>query len=655
MITNSTPANLKVTVAKLLNKGTLKPFIRNYGTLLSTLLVCVIFSLLSPYFLTVTNIMNILRQGAVITVIALGLTVVIAGGNFDISVCSIAGLANVFTAYLMREGISFAIAAPVAIGAGAILGSINGFMVAKLRINTFLATVAMMFVASGFDILLSGGVRLMVPAEMLSLTRQIGVGSLGPIPNLLIILLAICFICYVLLNRTRYGRYIYAIGGNSRCAYISGIPIVRYTWLTFILSGILGAAGGVLLTTRLSSGVPLVGLSMLGPVINATYIGMTFIAIGTANIPGTLLGGILLAILGNGLALLNVPYYYQYMLWGLVIVVCVSFSGSGLSEALVVFQAKSRATARGLLLFVSTYATPLLMVLLAVVLGILRPTFLEFANLMDILRYATPVAMMAIGLTFTVAGGGFDISVGSMASLATVLLAFLLTKGQPLLVSIAAVLASGLLLGLINGLLCGRLGLNPFVGTLAVLLGAAGPQYIMSKGGTPISLSGQPVLDFIGKGFVGPFPVLVLILVAVALVMMFVFNQTRLGTYISALGGNPKALYISGVNIKNIATIMYVISGLMCAGAGILLTARLSSGLTKVAEPYLMDAIAAVFLGSTFFSRGRPHVLGALAGAVFMGMTSNGLTLLGVPFWGDYLFRGLMVYFAIALSGMRRR
>ena len=655
MTTNSSPTDLKITVTKLLSKGTLIPFIRNYGTLISTLLVCVIFSLLSPYFLTVTNIMNILRQGAIITVIALGLTVVIAGGNFDISICSIAGLANVLTAYLLRDGYSFAVAALIGLGAGAILGSINGFMVARLRINTFLATLAMMFVASGFDILLSGGVRLMIPPDRLAFARQIGIGSLGPIPNLLIILLVICVLCDVLLNRTRYGRFIYAIGGNPRCAYISGVPIMRYTWLTFIISGILGAAGGVLLTTRLSSGVPLVGLSLLGSVINAAYIGMTVIVIGKANIPGTLLGGILLAILGNGLTLMNVPFYYQYMLWGVIVVMCVSLSGSGLSEAVIVFQARSRSAAKGLLLFVSTYATPILMVLLAGALGFLSPTFLEFANLMDILRYATPVAMMAIGLTFTVAGGGFDISIGSIASLATVLLAYLLTKGQPLIVTIAAVLASGLLLGLVNGLLCGRLGLNPFVGTLPVLLGAAGPQYIMSRGGTPISISGQPVLAFIGKGFVGPFPVIVLILVAIVLVMTFVFNKTRLGTYISALGGSPKALFISGVNIKNIATIMYVVSGLMCAVAGILLSARLSSGLTKVAEPYLMDAIAAVFLGSTFFSRGRPHILGTLAGAFFMGMINNGLTLLGVPFWGDYLFRGLMVYFAISLSGLRSR
>ena len=646
------PGEAKSTARK---KGAIKSMLRQYGTLLSTIVLCVILGLLSPFFLTLPNFMNIFRQATVVTVIALGLTFVLAGGKFDISVGSLAGFSNVLTAYLMREGVPFGLAAFISVSTGAILGAINGFMVAKLGINTFLATGAMMFVASGLDILLSDGVRVMIPSEKLGLTRGIGVGSIGPVPTLLVILLIICAVCYIFLNRTRAGRYIYAIGGNPRCAHISGIPLVRYTWLTFVLSGILAALGGVLLTTRLSSGVPLAGLNLLGNVINAAYIGMTFITIGVPNVPGTLLGGVLLAILGNGFVLLNVPFYYQYMVWGVLVVLCVSFSGSGLAETLVVVQAAARSATTGLRRLISNYTTPILMVLLAVVLGILRPKFLEFSNFMDILRYSTPVAVMAVGLTFTIAGGGFDISIGSSASLVTVLVAYLLVNGQSLGVAIAAGLVAGSLLGWINGLLCGRLGLNPFVGTLAVLLGAAGPQYMMSNGGTPISVGSHPVLDFVGKGFVGPVPALVLVLLLVALIMQFLLSQTKLGTYISALGGSPKALYVSGVNVKRISIVTYVLSGLLCALAGILFTARLSAGLTKVAEPYLMDAIAAVFLGSTFFSQGRPNVLGTLAGAVFMGMTNNGLTMLGVPFWGDYLFRGLMVYVAVALSGMRSR
>ncbi|MFC2030796.1 ABC transporter permease [Chloroflexota bacterium] len=655
MIANDVQGSSQASMAAARRKEHVKSFVRRYGTIISTLVVVIIFSILSPFFLTLPNFMNIFRQATVVTVIALGLTFTLAGGKFDISVAAVAGLANVLTAYLMREGVPFGLAALLAVSAGAFLGSINGFMVARLGINTFLATVAMMFVASGLDILISAGVRVMIPRDMLALTREIGVGSWGPVPYLLIILVVISVLCYIFLNRTRYGRYIYAIGGNARCAYISGIPLARYTWLTFVISGILAACGGVLLTTRLSSGVPLVGMSMVGSIINAAFIGMTVVAIGVGNVPGTVLGGLLLAIIGNGLELLNVPFYYQYMIWGAIIVVCVSFSASGLSEKVVVVESAARSAATGIRKFISNYATPILMVLLAIALGLMRPAFVDFANLMDILRYSAPVAIMAIGLTFTVAGGGFDISVGSMASLATVLFAYSLTQGHPLPIAIVVTLGAGLLLGSVNGFLCGYLGLNPFVGTLAVLLGAAGPQYMMSRGGTPISVSGQPILDLIGKRFVGPVPILVLIVLVVVLVTHVIFTRTKLGGYVSALGGSPKALFVSGVNVKRVSGTTYVLSGLLCAVAGMLLTARLSSGLTKVAEPYLMDAIAAVFLGSTFFSRGRPHVLGTVAGAVFMGMTNNGLTMLGVPFWGDYLFRGVMVYIAVALSGMRSK
>lgn len=632
-----------------------KSFLRQYGTLMGVVVLCLIFGRLSPYFLTPSNFMNIFRQATVVTVVALGLTMVLAGGGFDISVGAVAGFANVLTAFLLRAGIPFGTAIIIALAAGALLGCINGFMVTKLGINSFLATVAMMFFASGLDLLLSGGVRLMVPAARLVAVRSIGVGMVGPVPILFMILLVICAVCYVFLNWTRFGRYIYAVGGNPRTANLSGISITRYSWLTYILCSLLAACGGVLLTTRLSSGVPLAGIDLLGDSINAAFIGMTVITVGRANVFGTLVGGLLLAIMSNGLVLLNVPFYYQYIIWGAIIVLAISFSGTGLSEAMVVAQIGARKAGVGARRFVSQYGTPLLMIALALLLGILRPAFLQFANLMDILRYSTLVAIIAIGLTFPIASGGFDISIGSVASLSTVLLAYALSLGHSLSLAIVEALAAGLVVGLINGLLCSRLGLNPFVATLATLLAATGPQYLMSGGGRPISYGRQPILELIGKGYVGPIPVLVVVLIVVGLFAYLVFSRTILGAHISALGGNPQALHVSGVNVVRTSTVAYIICGLLAALGGVLLTARLGSGMTKVAQPYLMDAIAAVYLGTAFLSRGRPHVLGTLAGAIFMGMTTNGLTMLGVPLWGDYLFRGLMVFGAVALSGQRSR
>jgi len=314
-----------------------------------------------------------------------------------------------------------------------------------------------------------------------------------------------------------------------------------------------------------------------------------------------------------------------------------------------------RKAGTGLSKFVSRYGTVLLMILVALAFGIMRPAFFRFSNLMDITRYATPVAVMAIGLTFVIGGGGFDISLGSVASLTSVLTAFALSQGHPIWLVIAEALVAGLALGAFSGFLSGKVGINPFVATLATLLIAIGPQYMMSGGGLPVTIHDQPVLNAIGKGRVGPVPVLVFVLVVVVVIAHIFLSRTKKGAHILALGGSPAALHVSGVSVARTSALTYVLSGLLAALAGVLLAARLSSGQTKVAEPYLMDTIAAVFLGYAFFSQGRANVLGTLAGALFMGMITNGLTMVGVPLWGDYLFRGLLVFAAVALSGVGRK
>lgn len=636
-------------------KQVVQSTLRRYGTLAFTLLLCLIFTVLSPYFLTTSNMMNIFRQATVYTVIALGLTFVLAGGGFDISIGAVAGFCNVLTAYLLQQGQPFWLAALVALGAGLLLGTINGFSVVKLGINAFLATVSMMFIACGLDLIFSKGMRVMVSRENLAIARTIGVGQIGPIPVMLAILLLLCGACYLLLNRTRHGRYIYALGGSPRCAYVSGIPLVRYAWLTYSLCGLLAGFGGVLSTARLSSGVPLAGTDLLGNSINAAFIGMTFLTIGVPNVPGTLIGGLLLAVLGNGFVLLNVPFFYQYMLWGIIVVAAVAFSGSGIAETVVVVRAVGRSIGTGLARFVSRYGTVLLMIAVALAFGVMRPAFLGLSNLLDIIRYATPVAVMAIGLTFVIGGGGFDISLGSVASMTSVLTAFALSQGHPVWLAIVEALVAGLFLGLFSGFLCGKLGINPFVATLATMLIAIGPQYLMSGGGLPVTIHDQPFLNAIGKGRIGSVPVLVFVLLAVVIVAHIFLSRTKTGTHILAMGSSPAALHVSGVSVTRTSILTYVLSGLLAALAGVLLAARLSSGQTKVAEPYLMDTIAAVFLGYAFFSQGRANVLGTLVGAVFMGMITNGLTMLGVPIWGDYLFRGLLVFIAVALSGIGRK
>lgn len=651
---NNVERNIEKKLKLGLNNLNFQLLIRKYGTLFSTFILIILLSILSDYFFDLNNFMNIFRQATIVTVIAMGLTFSLIVGGFDISVGAVAGFANVLTAFLLRSGLPFGTTALIVVAAGSLIGGANGFMIARMGINPFLATVAMLFFASGLDILISGGVRVMVPKESLGITQKIGVGSIGPIPTLLVILLIICFLCYVILNWTKIGRYFYAIGGNPRCSYISGISVKKYTWLAYVFASSLASLGGILMTTRLSSGVPLAGLDLLGNSINAAFIGMTFLTLGRANVLGTLLGGFLIGILGNGFVLLNVPFYYQYIVWGVIVVIAISLSGSGLANTITIVKISSQRISKGLTRFISNYGTPILMLLIVIVIGILRPAFFQFSNFMDILRYAAPMTMVAMGLTFAIKGGGFDISIGSIASLTTVYSAYaIVILGHPVIVVIFSVILIGCALGLINGFLCGKVGLNPFVATLAILLAAAGPQYIMSGGGRPITVYDQPFLELLGKQYLGPVPIMVIVLIFFVIILHLLLNRTKFGTYVSALGGSPQALFVSGVNIVFISIMTYVVCGIMSGLGGFFLTARLGAGITKVAEPLLLDCIAAVFLGSTFFSNGQPHILGTFAGAIFMGVITYGLTMLGVPLWGDYLFHGLMVFIAVALSGMK--
>jgi len=308
--------------------------------------------------------------------------------------------------------------------------------------------------------------------------------------------------------------------------------------------------------------------------------------------------------------------------------------------------------------YIAKYGTLTLMAVVCIFLTITVPTFITPANLMDVLRQVAVVGVMACGLTFAVAAGGFDISVGSVAALSTVVSAWLLVSGVPAIAAIGIVLLVGCLFGWANGLFCARLGIVPWVGTLATMLIAVAPQFILTKGASQIpgGLGGnQPLMDLIGKGFIGPIPIAALTMILIAVVCEFVLSQTRLGQHMQAVGGDVVAADTCGINAQRILWIAYILSSVLAAAAGLIMSARMGLGQVRIGEPYLMDSIAAVFLGSTVLKEGQKHIIGTVIGAIFMGIMFNGLTLWHAPYWGFYLFRGLMVFLAVGLSGFKTR
>jgi ribose/xylose/arabinose/galactoside ABC-type transport system permease subunit len=294
------------------------------------------------------------------------------------------------------------------------------------------------------------------------------------------------------------------------------------------------------------------------------------------------------------------------------------------------------------------------MIVVCLCIGILRPPFLRPENLLTVLRAATSTSVMAIGLTFVIGGGGFDLSIAGVSTLAAVLLIWLIASGVPVVVAIVASLAMGAVVGIVCGFLTAKRSLNPFAVTLALWLAANGPQYILLKGGAGIYLKSAdaPLLKAIGTGKIAEIPWLVIILLFLTIVCHFILSRTRFGVHLSSIGDNREAALTSGVKVTRLLWMAYVISCLFAALGGVLLAARLHSAQARMTEGYLNDVIAAVYLGVAISPRRRPHVVGTVVGSYFISLLGNGIFMMNVPYWGEYIFRAVMLFVAVMSSGM---
>lgn len=289
------------------------------------LLECLIFASLSPAFLSVDNFLNIALQISIYGVLAVGMTLVIITGGIDLSVGSIVALAGILAAMSARTltdspwlGLAAGLAAGTMVGAAG--GAFAGYMVTRFRVPPFIVTLALMTIARGFAFTISEGVAIgNLPGEFQFLGRQ----QVGPVP-LLVLIMALVFVGgYLFLNRTKYGRYVLAIGGNEEASRLSGIRTHRMLMAVYLINGLLAGFAGVALASRLGAGVPNAGLQYELDVIAAVVIGGTSLMGGVGSIIGTLWGTVFIGILNNGLNLANVDPYTQKVALGVVILLAV--------------------------------------------------------------------------------------------------------------------------------------------------------------------------------------------------------------------------------------------------------------------------------------------------------------------------------------------
>jgi len=307
---------------KLLQQIRFSEIVLENGIIIALLLICIVLSFASPYFLTKKNIINVLRQISINGFITIGMTFVILTGGIDLSVGSILAFGGMIAASLASSsfgGTSYPAIIAISMGllAGAGLGAANGYVIAKWRVPPFVMTLGMLSVARGLTYIYSDGMP--IPNIDRSFI-YIGQGMISGIPVPVIIFAVVFIIAWVILCKTRFGRYVYAVGGNEKTARISGINTGIILFSVYIISGLLSALGGLILTARTTAGLPQAGVSYELNAIGAVVIGGTSLSGGQGSLIGSLFGVLIIGVINNGLDLLGVSSYYQQIIKGAIIV-----------------------------------------------------------------------------------------------------------------------------------------------------------------------------------------------------------------------------------------------------------------------------------------------------------------------------------------------
>jgi ribose transport system permease protein len=302
------------------------------------------------------------------------------------------------------------------------------------------------------------------------------------------------------------------------------------------------------------------------------------------------------------------------------------------------------------------YATILGLVLMILAFSVLSPrAFPTVNNFTNVLNQASLAMIIAGGLTLAVVVGELDLSIGFAASLHGVLVTGLIVgNGLPIPVAILLVLALGALIGLVNGLIVTKIKVNSVIATLGVGTILTGLSFAYSAGVPIVSGVPEAFLQIsLGRWLFG-IPNNIIIMALVLGALWILVERTALGQEIQAVGGNPAAARLAGINVDRIKTLGFVVSGMCAALTGILLASRLGSGTTSAADSYLLTAFAAVFLGSATLRDGEFHVLGTMVGALIIAFGFNGLNIFGAPTYSQYVLQGAILIIAVGLSSLGR-
>jgi inositol transport system permease protein len=332
MTTQSVPQNTQSTSKKV----DALSVAGRYGALIFLIVLCVIFAVLEPAFISTRNIFNVIRQVSIYGMLAIGMTFVILTGGIDLSIGSVLALAGLVCAAVEKgsrgllgagageaHGFGLPAAVAAAIAVGLIAGASQGLAVSRMKVPPFIVTLGGMSVFRGLALVFSGGQPI---SAFRAPYKFWGQGMIGPVPVPVILFLVFAIIAYIVLRYTRYGRHIYAVGGNQEAARLSGLNVSALILSVYVIMGFFAGLSGFVLSSRLNSAEQVAGVGYELQVIAGVVIGGTSLTMGgEGGVFGTVVGILLMGVLSNGLTLMNVSPYYQQIIVGLIIVFAVYF------------------------------------------------------------------------------------------------------------------------------------------------------------------------------------------------------------------------------------------------------------------------------------------------------------------------------------------
>lgn len=305
--------------------------------------------------------------------------------------------------------------------------------------------------------------------------------------------------------------------------------------------------------------------------------------------------------------------------------------------------------------FIKQYFVLVILIVLIILFGCLRPeSFLTMSNMFTVIRQSSIMGIATIGLLFVMVAGGIDLSLGSVISVESVLVAVLLTKlGWGLLPAYLCGLAGGTLVGLVTGAIIVKTGIFPMIGTLALQIILQGIAYLVC-GGMPVS--NLPLnAKMIGQGYIGPIPIPVIVFIIVIIIAALVLNRTYIGRHFYAIGSNEEAARLSGINTNKLKVATYAIGGFLSGLAGIIMLARISSGQPTAGKNMEMDCLTAAVIGGVSLTGGEGKISTAVCGVLIIGVLTNGMTIMNISEYYQLVIRGCIFLGVVCLDGIQKQ